>query len=85
MKVSRLKITGKYQQLIRNELEIIKTLHHENLARFEEAFLSENRLCIVMEYCDGGDLRKLMNDHRTAQSVHFIPTSKAIHVRLPSC
>ena len=63
MKVSRFRNTDKYQQQIRNELGIIKSLNHEDLARFEEAFLYENCLCIVMEYCDGGDLRKLINGH----------------------
>ncbi|KAK9893173.1 kinase-like protein [Cystobasidium minutum MCA 4210] len=75
MKVSKFKVTGKYQQMIRNELDIMAKLKHDNIARLEETYIYENRLCIVMEYCEGGDLRELISKHVASDAK--VPTAKS--------
>ncbi len=41
------------------EAKIMQSLKHPNIIRFREVYQSEqNRLCIVMDYADGGDLQK---------------------------
>jgi NIMA (never in mitosis gene a)-related kinase len=39
------------------EVELLKSIEHENIIRFYDSFSYEdNYLCIVMEYADNGDL-----------------------------
>ncbi len=41
-----------------NEIRIIASIRHPNVVCYKEAFWENNSgsLCIIMEYCDGGDL-----------------------------
>ena len=42
---------------IKKEAEILKVLVHPNIIRFRDIYMSKkNKLCIVMDYADGGDL-----------------------------
>eukprot|EP00562_Extubocellulus_spinifer_P028210 CAMPEP_0178645634 /NCGR_PEP_ID=MMETSP0698-20121128/18934_1 /TAXON_ID=265572 /ORGANISM="Extubocellulus spinifer, Strain CCMP396" /LENGTH=524 /DNA_ID=CAMNT_0020286713 /DNA_START=428 /DNA_END=2002 /DNA_ORIENTATION=- len=41
---------------VRNEVNILRTLHHPNIVRVYDVFESETEIYIVMEYCSGGDL-----------------------------
>eukprot|EP00210_Caulerpa_lentillifera_P004065 g3878.t1 len=43
----------------------MRTLRHPHVIRFHEAFLTEDRLCIVLEYADGGDLQKYLDEVKT--------------------
>lgn len=42
------------------EVDMMKTMQHPNIVAFKESFFSEGKrhLCIVMTYCDGGDLEQ---------------------------
>ena len=47
------------------EAKILEQLKHPNIVRFKEVFLTKKqKLCIVMEYADGGDLYKKMKDQK---------------------
>lgn len=41
-----------------NEVRILASVQHPNIISYKECFLEESpaALCIIMEYCDGGDL-----------------------------
>ncbi|CAM4939773.1 unnamed protein product [Rotaria socialis] len=41
------------------EAQLLSELHNEHIVKFYESFLENDCLCIVTEYCEGGDL-----DHR---------------------
>ncbi|XP_069878982.1 sperm motility kinase 4A-like [Dipodomys merriami] len=43
-----------------NELDILKTVDHPNIVRLFEVVESEERIYLVMEYLDGGDLTDLL-------------------------
>jgi len=45
---------GDLTEAVHNETAILKKLHHPNIVEFFEAFVNEDHLCIVMEYCDQG-------------------------------
>ena len=40
------------------EAKILEVLNHPNITRFREVYKTKKgKLCIVMVYCDGGDLQ----------------------------
>jgi NIMA (never in mitosis gene a)-related kinase len=52
------KLTDKEKDNALNEVRILASIEHENIAGYKEAFFEESTstLCIVMEFADGGDL-----------------------------
>lgn len=43
------------------EAKIMRQLDHPNIIRFKEVYRTRgHKLCIVMEYADGGDLNSLI-------------------------
>jgi NIMA (never in mitosis gene a)-related kinase len=47
------------------EARILEALTHPNIVRFREVYKTKlGKLCIVMDYCDGGDLAKKIKDAR---------------------
>jgi len=48
---------------IKRELMIIKFLHHENIVRFFEYFKTEEKVFLVMELAEGGELLQLILDN----------------------
>ena len=55
-------ISDKEKQLIINEINLLKEMNHSNIVKHYETINDEinSKLYIVMEYCDGGDLDKLI-------------------------
>jgi len=49
------------------EAKILEVLNHPNITRFREVYKTKKgKLCIVMDYCDGGDLQtKVKNQAKT--------------------
>lgn len=41
---------------IRNEVKILKTMNHKNIIKLEEVFEDRERLFIITELCQGGEL-----------------------------
>ena len=47
------------------EAKILEALNHPNVVHFREVFKTKgSKLCIVMDYADGGDLGKRIKDQR---------------------
>lgn len=44
------------KQAILNEVRLLASVRHPNIVSYYEAFADGNRICIVMEYAEGGDL-----------------------------
>ena len=53
-----MKLSAKEKENALNEVRILASIHHPNIAGYKEAFFEESTqsLCIIMEYCDNGDL-----------------------------
>lgn len=47
------------------EIESMKKFMHGNIVKFKEHFEENNRLCIVMEYCDADHLGKFIMDKQS--------------------
>ena len=58
----------KERQNALNEVRILASIEHENVIGYKEAFFEEDSkcLCIVLEYADGGDLMKMVDNHKRA-------------------
>eukprot|EP01038_Epipyxis_sp_PR26KG_P004295 gene4295-6090_t len=59
VKIIKIKnIPKKEREATKAEVDLLRRLHHPNIVRYLDSFLSKNgeSLCICMEYCDGGDL-----------------------------
>lgn len=44
------------------EINIFKTLEHPNLIKYIESFVHKDKLCIIMEYANGGDLSQKIEE-----------------------
>lgn len=61
------------QKLALQEVELLRRLNHPNIVGYNESFLGEKDgdrppvLCIVMDYCDGGDMRQKIKQQKQKQ------------------
>jgi len=46
------------------EVKCLSSLKHPYVVRYHESFMHERYLCIVMDYCEGGDLFQLIQGHK---------------------
>ena len=71
----------KYQNLIIMEAEssILKLIHHPNLVELIDYFESEDKIFMVMDYLEGGDLIKFICDHEPMTNVPEKTIAKIIY------
>lgn len=50
------------------EVEVLSRMRHPNIVAYHESFNNQGMLCIVMDFCDGGDLYGRINAQK---GVHF--------------
>ena len=46
------------------EAKILSTINNENVVKFVESFIENDTFNIVMEYCEGSDLKKYIEEHK---------------------
>ena len=52
-----------------NEVNVMRGIRHPYISRFKYQFSENNKLCIINEYCDRGDLEIYMkNQNRLGMS-----------------
>lgn len=83
-KVVKLKnIPPKEQEACRNEVELLQRMTHPNIVGYTNSFLYKNCLCIIMEYCDAGDLGDRVNEAKVCVLVNiyiYIYTQPVVYV-----
>lgn len=52
------------------EVRMLKSLDHPGIVRYHEHFVHEDSLCVVMAYCEGGDLAQCIKKRAKAEH-HF--------------
>jgi NIMA (never in mitosis gene a)-related kinase len=64
------KLSEKEKQNALNEIRILASIQHPNVIGYKDAFFDNltGDLSIVMEYADGGDLMKIIEDHKKSRS-----------------
>ncbi|XP_037095796.1 serine/threonine-protein kinase Nek5 isoform X2 [Syngnathus acus] len=58
------KMSSKEKEAARKEVALLSKMEHPNIVTFIHSFQDRGSLCIVMEYCDGGDLMMKINMQR---------------------
>ncbi|XVF33067.1 hypothetical protein REPUB_Repub17cG0136500 [Reevesia pubescens] len=56
-------LSSKVSENLLKEISILSTIHHPNIIHFFEAIQTEDRIFLVLEYCDGGDLAAYIHRH----------------------
>lgn len=97
VKVIKIKnIPKKERDACRMEVELLRRLHHPNIVSYIDSFLNRTKdsLCIVMQYCDGGDLaaqikaarhrrfseRKILHWFvQIALGMHYMHSNRVLH------
>ncbi|XP_028292782.1 LOW QUALITY PROTEIN: serine/threonine-protein kinase Nek5-like [Gouania willdenowi] len=59
--ISLRKMLAKEKEASKKEVMLHSKMKHPNIVTFIRSFQERDNLCIVMEYCDGGDLLKKIN------------------------
>ncbi|CAD8105437.1 unnamed protein product [Paramecium primaurelia] len=54
-------------QQIKREVEIMKSLNHQNIVKLLDVFHSTNNIYIVTEYCNGGDLKTYLGSRTLSE------------------
>lgn len=60
---------------LRKEISILRTITHPNIIRLYEAIETDERIYLVLEYCEGGDLGEYIHRHgRVSEDIarHFM-------------
>merc|ERR1719161_682824 len=57
--------TAKEKSDALREGQLLKTLKHPYIVRYRESFLEDGWLCIVMDYCEGGDLGQKIKEAKS--------------------
>lgn len=101
-KVIKIKnVPKKEREACRMEIKLLQKLQHPNIVGYKEDFYSRNResLCIVMNYCDGGDLTAKIKSARRrlfpedtilnwfvqmALGLHYMHENRVLHRDLKS-
>merc|ERR1719247_1647328 len=82
------------------EAKVLKKMHHPNIIRFQEVFMTKRKkLCIVMDFADGGDLHQWMKSRKgelvpeetlfdffvqISEALHHVHSQKVLHRDLKS-
>jgi calcium-dependent protein kinase len=56
IKKQQLEEADVYQELMRNELQVLEAVDHPNITRVFELMEDDKNFYVVMEYCSGGNL-----------------------------
>jgi serine/threonine protein kinase len=74
MNIEKFKKIPKLYDFIKNEIDILSQIDHPNVIRFIEILRTSNNFYLVYEYCNGGDLERLLKKRK------LLPEKEANHI-----
>jgi serine/threonine-protein kinase ULK/ATG1 len=54
--VDRKKLKGKFNELLDNEIKVLKTCNNTNIIKLYDLKKTSNNFYLILEYCNEGDL-----------------------------
>ncbi|XP_053185055.1 serine/threonine-protein kinase Nek1-like [Scomber japonicus] len=57
-------MSAEEREKAQQEVEVLSKMSHPNIVQYKESFEERNCLCIVMDYCESGDLSKKINSQK---------------------
>jgi serine/threonine protein kinase len=81
----RIPLTGKtpqQRQTAENEVRVMSKIDHPNIVGFQQAFIQNDALHIMMEFADGIDVEKLLI--QCLQSRRMLPEDKILDIFVPT-
>ena len=82
-KIPKHRINKEEAKEAQNEAKILSRVSNEHIVKYYESFYSKNSFNIVMEYCDGSNLQKFIENHR--QKNQRISKEKILSIILDIC
>ncbi|XP_068116865.1 serine/threonine-protein kinase 33 [Hyperolius riggenbachi] len=82
-KVNREKAGSSAVKLLEQEVSILKRVNHEHVIHLEEVFETPKRMYLVMELCEGGELREILqrrkrfSERETRYIIHSLASAIA--------
>lgn len=73
--ILRSTIKGKFNELLDNEIKILKTCNNENIIKLYDMKKTKNNFYLILEYCNEGDLADYVKKKRTLtedEAVEFL-------------
>lgn len=72
LQVIKLKnIPPREQEACRNEVELLRRMCHPNIVGYSTSLIYKQCLCIIMEYCDAGDLGDRVKQAKVSKILPF--------------
>ena len=62
MSKKKLENDDRLSKALINEIDITRQYNHPGICRLFEHFSTDTRICLVIEYCSGGDLKKFVKN-----------------------
>ena len=62
--IKQISLKDKDLEKILKEAEILSSIHNDNIVKYFESFIDDKYFYIVMEYCQGLDLKKYINKYK---------------------
>jgi len=78
------------EKMIRKEVGLLQACKHDNVVRYRSCYLWNDMVWVVMEYCNGGSLRELLNQvsltegqisyiaREVLQGLHYLHTARRL-------
>ena len=63
-KISIEDLTKEEISIIENEAKILSSIHNEHIVRYYDSYKDKEYFYILMEYCEGSDLKKFINEYK---------------------
>eukprot|EP00730_Choanoeca_flexa_P017987 TRINITY_DN8719_c0_g1_i2.p1 TRINITY_DN8719_c0_g1~~TRINITY_DN8719_c0_g1_i2.p1 ORF type:complete len:613 (+),score=101.00 TRINITY_DN8719_c0_g1_i2:960-2798(+) len=70
------------QRLLDSEIAIMKKLRHPNVVILLDVLETSDEICLVMEYCDGGDLAEYIKAHAGMNEITIANIAKQLSAAL---
>ena len=69
-------LTKKERADTESECKLLAQLGHPNIVDYIDSFLDDDTLCIVTQYCEAGDLAKIIKNQKKKNLRHLNPDQK---------